>query len=773
VPITAIRKIYVTDGPIPENLGIANINAAGYDPTDRERLYMHYNPAAGKITLNPQGNTYGRANLLGGNYSFDPAGDYLNAGGWDGTHTNPIHPLGSGLDRALTPATGAGGALFGDNLRIGVPRVSTGDQSVGGTIQCPYGFYQYNNVCVPGVNLDPTNPANILGINTGNASYQEAKGVIVQVIPPVRTQKGALFQVVVQIQNIGHKAGKFYVKTSVPSINIAETISNSAFLAPGAKGVIYQSMQMPSTVGPDALMTLMTELWKSPLDSPQAVHLIQDSNQATLPNPNTTLGMPPPIPPIPQFPVSQVPNNLQGYGYPYNPPLPNSGPAYPFPPQPPGFPPMMGGPGGGGGLPPYMGFAARQQIVKKGRGKRRKASKAFLGENFFTPGYGQYQVPYSPYQQYQYQGDPNYNPTPPPMPIYGDASSPFQQNMYFGRYEYPYQYQVPNTLPNEFYGPPPSFIPQPPVYGFDDQFDFQPEDNLEPPMNIVNDVDPQSSPLDLAGGSGTVHIGSDGSVEATGAGGGHVSVDGHGNVTDINGSSVNTGSDSADSSDLGDTSSDITGDGDDSNNNLSHKNLADQINRKVNKGLRKAGIHRNDGGHHIDNNNNQQHHGGDHHTHLHKNKKKVHPAIHRNASGEIIRHTRDHNDHEAHSNYTYNYGNTPGHPYPYNGVYRPTIRLYPHSYNNNYQVYQPISITIQGFTPFDVVLIQVYTIVSLMGTWRFKQKLGSFYTRVLATGETNPKSLNLPVRFRGQHLAIVAINTHTGEKVTKKIHIIA
>lgn len=772
MPITAIRKIYVTDGPIPENLGIANINAAGYDPTDRERLYMHYNPAAGKITLNPQGNTYGRANLLGGNYSFDPAGDYLNAGGWDGTHTNPIHPLGSGLDNALTPATGAGGALFGDNLRIGIPRVSAGDQSVGGTIQCPYGFYQYNNVCVPGVNLDPTNPANILGIDTGSSSYQNAKGVIVQVIPPVRTQKGALFQVVVQIQNIGHKAGKFYVKTSVPAINLAEVTSNSTFLAPGAKGVIYQTMQMPTTVGPDALMTLMTELWQSPLDNPQATPLIQDSNQATLPNPNTTLGMPPPIPPIPNFPVSQVPNNTQGYGYPFNPPLPNSGPAYPYPPQPPGFPPMMGG-GPGGGMPPYMGFAARQ-IVKKGRGRGggRKRNRAFLGENFYTPGYGQYQVPYSPYQQYQYQGDPNYNPTPPPMPIYGDASSPFQQNMYFGRYEYPYQYQVPNTLPNEFYGPPPSFIP-PPVYGFDDEFDFTPEDdNLEPPMDIVNDVDPQI-PLDLAGGSGTVHIGSDGSVDATGAGGGHVSVDGHGNVTNLNGNSVDTsGSDSeGDTSDAGDESNVPTP------ANISHKNLVDQIKRKVDKGLRKGGIH----DHHIDNllggqqhhnnNNNQQ---GDHHTHLHKNKnkkKKQHPTVHRNASGEIIRHTRD-NDH-SHSNYTYNYGNVPGRQFPYSGVYKPTIQLYPHSYNNNYQVYQPVSITVSGFTPFDVVLIQVYTIVSLMGTWRYKTKLGSFYTRVLATGQTNPKSLNLPVRFRGQHLAIVAIDTHTGEKVTKKIHIIA
>ncbi len=755
MPITAIRKIYVTDGPIPENLGIANINAAGYDPTDRERLYAHYNPAAGKITLNPQGNTYGRANLLGGNYSFDPAGDYLNAGGWDGTHTNPIHPLGSGLDKALTPATGAGGALFGDNLRIGVPRVSAGDSSVGGTIQCPYGFYQYNNVCVPGVNLDPTNPANILGIDTGSSSYQNAKGVIVQVIPPVRTQKGALFQVVVQIQNIGHKAGKFYVKTSVPAVNIAEVTSNSAFLAPGAKGVIYQSMQMPSTVGADALMTLITELWQSPLDNPQATPLIQDSNQATLPNPNTTLGMPPPIPPIPQFPVSQVPNNTQGYGYPYNPPLPNSGPAYPFPPPPPPPPP--------GGLPPYMGFAAR---VKKKSGRRRKANRAFLGENFYTPGYGQYQVPYSPYQQYQYQGDPNYNPTPPPMPIYGDASSPFQQNMYFGRYEYPYQYQVPNTLPNEFYGPPPSFIepppaPQIPLFGIDDDF---PTDNLEPPMNIVNDVDPpaSSTPLDLAGGPGTVHIGSDGAIELTGSGGSHVSIDGQGHVTGINGSSSSPSVDSADDGDSGTTTS-AAGDVDDGSDvptppNIANKNLHDQIKRKVNKQLHKAGIHNNDGHHHT-------------HLHKHNNKKKQHPQVHRNASGEIVRHHN--NNTTTRSNYTYNYGNVPGRAFPYNGVYKPTIRLYPYSYNNNYQVYQPISITVSGFTPFDIVLIQVYSIVSVMGTWRFKQKIGSFYTRVLATGNTNPKSLNLPVRFRGQHLAIVAIDTHTGEKVTKKIHIIA
>lgn len=479
--ISATKKFYVTDGPIPPNLGIANINQAGYDPTDRDRLAIHYNPAAGKIQLNAQNDMYGRSNIMGGSYSFDPNGDYLNSG-WPGSAgTNPIHPLGSGLDNALTPATGAGGALFGDNLRVGIPRVDPGGGSSAGTIQCPYGFYQFNNVCVPGVNLDPTNPNNALGIDVGNASYQEAKGVILQVIPPVKTQKGALFQVVTQIQNIGHKAGKFYTKVSVGLLGLTDVQSNGAFLAPGQKGVVYQSLQMPEFPPEGSLFQIKSDLYKQALDNPSAPEQIQDSNQANLPNPDTTLGMPPPTPPIPNFPVSQVPNNTQGFGYPYNPPP--QGPQYPRPPMPPpGFPgpfgpiPPPGFPGQYGsfaarayfGEDPYIGYQQPypyQDPYDMYGGYYQDPQQQFYANEQYQYGYAQQdpygyaqqypqyqQLAYNPanynYQQYQYTGDPNYNPTPSPYPIYGDAASPIQQNMYYGNYQYPYQYQTPPIYQN-------------------------------------------------------------------------------------------------------------------------------------------------------------------------------------------------------------------------------------------------------------------------------------------------------------------------------------
>ena len=252
--MTVIGKaqFYVTDSPFQtDEMNIANIHAAGYDPTDRERLFLRYHPAAGHITLDPQTNMYGRANKFGGNYNFDPNGDYLNSQGWFGQgSSSPIRYGGSGLDQPMGPATGVSGAIYNNNLRIGIPRKTATPDNIGGTIQCPYGFYQYNNVCVPGVNMDPTNPANVLGIDT-KRGFMNSRGVIKQVITPVKTEFNKLFQLVVKVQNIGNKPGKFFIKVDIPSITLLGIQSNSIFLNEGQEGVIYQSLQMPASVAPN------------------------------------------------------------------------------------------------------------------------------------------------------------------------------------------------------------------------------------------------------------------------------------------------------------------------------------------------------------------------------------------------------------------------------------------------------------------------------------------------------------------------------------------
>lgn len=351
---TGVQKFYVSDSPFNvSDFNLANTSSAGYDPTDRERLYMHYNPAAGKITLDPIAGKYGnnRANTLGGNYDFDPNGDYLNSGMFwgQGGSQMPIQYKGQGLDQPTYPATGPGGGVFANNLRVGVPRMSATPNGYGGPIQCPYGFYTVGgNTCLPGVNLDPTRPENILGITTPAGLYQDIRGVIERVITPVKTQKGQLFQIVTQVKNIGNAPGKISTKITIPLLNIQQIESNSAFLEPGKSAVVYQSLQMPSQLPPGLpqLIPVTSELYVASLKSPNATPTLQDSNTANMPSPDTTLGMPPPVPAIPNIPNLPIPQGTPGG---FNPAMPPSGPrptTYPFPvPQPmpmPYFPQMPG-----------------------------------------------------------------------------------------------------------------------------------------------------------------------------------------------------------------------------------------------------------------------------------------------------------------------------------------------------------------------------------------------------------------------------------------------
>lgn len=432
------------------NLGISNINDAGYDATDRTRLFMHYDSKAGQIQLNPNTDLYGRANLTGGNYTFDPKGDYLNQGMFGDVSTQPIGVGSSGLDQPNSPVTGFGGSTYGpDNLRIAMPSVSQGFGDSTNGPSCPEGFYFYNGTCVPGAMFNPNDPNNVIGINTGTGSYQNARGVITRVITPVSTQKGALFQIVTQIQNIGHQAGKFYTKVSAPQIGLSEVQSNSAFLQGGQSGVLYATLQMPATV-PDntTLITVQSDLYQSSIGNPGATPIRDDSNTAQMPAPGVQYGLKPPTPPIPQFPVG---GNTGSFGYPYNsqgPPPPPSGPGPMYPPPPP---------------PPYRGFSAR---------------RAYQG--------------YDPYQQqyiYTSQQSPYGASTPPPYPIYPNNYQPqlqTQPQYYPYPYSYPYYSRQPiQTYPYgygpQFLGPP---VQQPQQYndGYT-SYDFPTDNN-----SISNDI---------------------------------------------------------------------------------------------------------------------------------------------------------------------------------------------------------------------------------------------------------------------------------------------
>lgn len=406
--VTKTKKFYVGDTSNADKLkglGISNIGDAGYDATDRSRLYMHYDSKAGQLQLNPLTDVYGRANLMGGNYTFDPKGDYLNEGLFGPTDTSPIHP-GSTFTNPNNPgAMGPGGGTYGpDNLQIGMPSISStfGDSTNGPS--CPEGFYYYNGTCVPGAMMDPSNPNNVLGFNTGSGSFQNAKGVILRVITPVSTTAGQLFQIVTNIQNVGHQPGKFYTKVSIPSIGLAEVESNSAFLQGGQQGVLYATLQMPTSVPANTtLLTVQSDLYQSNIGNPTATPSHDDTNTAQMPAPGTQYGMKPPTPPIPQFPVG---GNTGSFGYPYNPP-PNN--PMPLPPPPP---------------LPYRGFSARRSYQGYG--------------DYYQPGYQQQLSPYGAQ-------------TPPEYPIY--PSSPASD---------PYNYYAPP--PPQYLGPPIQAPPQTDYY---------------------------------------------------------------------------------------------------------------------------------------------------------------------------------------------------------------------------------------------------------------------------------------------------------------------
>lgn len=490
--VTKTKNFYVGDTNSQDNLrnlGISNINDAGYDATDRTRLYMHYDSKAGQIQLNPLTDVYGRSNLMGGNYTFDPKGDYLNQGPFGGVDTQPIHVGSSGLDQPNSPVTGFGGANYGpDNLRIAMPSISPGYGDSTNGPSCPEGFYYYNGTCVPGYAFNPKDPNNVIGINNGPGSYQGARGVITRVITPVQTQKGALFQVVTQIQNVGHQAGKFFTKISIGQLGITDQESNSAFLQGGQTGVLYATLQMPSTIPAGVtLLNVQSDLYQSNIGNPGVTPQRDDTNQAQMPAPGTQYGMKPPRPPIPNFPVGT--GNTGSFGYPYN----SQGP-----PPPPVYPP-----------PPYRGFSAR-------------TSKSYQGY-YNTPYPYPYQQP-QPSQQQQYLS-PYGAQTPSPYPIYPTNYQP-NNNYYQGPIQQPSYYNNPymnrQPIQNYPYGYEPyqPMLSGPPVQ--DNSYDFPIDDNSD-------------NGFDVSTAGGNYNFGEGGSINGntdtiTGANGSSITIPGLGNM---------------------------------------------------------------------------------------------------------------------------------------------------------------------------------------------------------------------------------------------------
>jgi hypothetical protein len=135
----------------------------------------------------------------------------------------------------------------------------------------------------------------------------QAKGAIMRVIPPVKTNAGGLIQIVTNIKNIGKSPGKFYTKVSIPGTDIAAIQSNSVLLEPGQQGVVYQTLQMPPIIPTSSLLQVKSDLYRQNASNPSATPIYDDTNYAQLPHPSTTLGMPPPLPPMPNYPMQQFP----------------------------------------------------------------------------------------------------------------------------------------------------------------------------------------------------------------------------------------------------------------------------------------------------------------------------------------------------------------------------------------------------------------------------------------------------------------------------------
>ena len=112
-----------------------------------------------------------------------------------------------------------------------------------------------------------------------------------------------------------------------------EVESNTIFLDAGQHGVIYQSLQMPTEVPPTTLLQVKSDLYKKDLNAPYSSPTPEATNTANIPNPSTTLGMPPLPPPLPNFPIPpMIPGGRAYAAYEYPQQYQMAPPTYPTPP---------------------------------------------------------------------------------------------------------------------------------------------------------------------------------------------------------------------------------------------------------------------------------------------------------------------------------------------------------------------------------------------------------------------------------------------------------
>lgn len=237
---------------------------------------------------------------------------------------------------------GGGGGGY-DPMLDRIPRISPINEGMlgdGNSNNCPAGFYQFGNVCVPSVDTRGGSGSDLAGQPGTFFGKGDGKGIINAITPPQFTAKNQEFIVMTDMQNIGGQPAKFYTKIAIPDLNITGDVSNSTMVMPLAKTKIGHRIIMPLTVTSNNLLNATVELIRIPLTSTGAettdmttMGAVDDRGTVSIPSPNYRGPMPP---------VGGGLFGTPGSGFPF--PQPGMGGFPPMGMPPMGFPPMGGPP---------------------------------------------------------------------------------------------------------------------------------------------------------------------------------------------------------------------------------------------------------------------------------------------------------------------------------------------------------------------------------------------------------------------------------------------
>lgn len=230
----------------------------------------------------------------------------------------------------------SGGFDSSNNFLIGSPRQTPYNDITGGGSQsdpCPYGFYRYGGVCLPSAAINPANPNSIFG---PDATQNIAKGVLEFIQPPRVTYLNQPFQIAAKIMNVGGKPGKYAIRTTIPALNIAESLSGSVYVNPNQEAWLYQTISFSTTQPTDRVIQAKVDLvqLQQIATGGDISYQLQDTNTVTIPGPlASTLPVGPPqglpidnysrFPGTPGGPRPIVPGTPQPY------PFPGQYPTYP------------------------------------------------------------------------------------------------------------------------------------------------------------------------------------------------------------------------------------------------------------------------------------------------------------------------------------------------------------------------------------------------------------------------------------------------------------